>query len=218
MVRKPGASVFGMRLIAITGGIGSGKSTVAQGLVAHGAVLVDADAIVKELQEPGTDVFNAMVERWGEGIVADDGSLDRAAVAAIVFADEQALTDLNELVHPAVRTEMAARIDVLAETDAVVLQDIPLLAESKRGPGGASAVVVVDCPVEVAIQRLIDYRSFDRADAEARVAAQASREDRRALADFVIDNGGTPTALAAEIDRCWTWIQTLPATPWPPVG
>src|SRR5690606_3485624 len=117
--------------IGLTGGIGSGKSTVAALLVERGAVLIDADAIVREVQEPGTPVFAAMVERFGPGIVAPDGTLDRAAVAAIVFADREQLEALNGIVHPAVSDEMTRRREALAATDATVLLDIPLLVESK---------------------------------------------------------------------------------------
>ncbi len=208
-----------MRLVGLTGGIGSGKSSVSERLAALGATIIDADAVVKELQAPGAPVFEAMVERWGEAIVttAADGSktLDRAAVAGIVFADSDELEALNALVHPAVRREMRSQMDAAAGGDGVVILDIPLLAESKN-QHQASAIIVVDCPVDIAVGRLIEFRSFDRTDAEARVAAQATRDERRALADFVIDNSGELGALEAEIERCWAWLQTLPQTPWPP--
>ncbi len=209
-----------MRLVGLTGGIGSGKSSVSSRLARRGAQIVDADAIVKELQRPGEPVYEAMLERWGSGIVLldDDGTpkgLDRAAIAGIVFADAEELKALNEIVHPAVRRRMRADMDAAASGDHVVVLDIPLLAESK-GEHQASAIIVVDCPVETAIERLVAHRGFDRADAEARVAAQATREQRRALADFVIDNGGDEAALDAEVERCWAWLQTLDQTTWPP--
>ncbi len=208
-----------MRLIGLTGGIGSGKSSVSERLAALGAQIIDADAIVKDLQVPGAPVFDAMVERWGEAVVevGADGrrSLDRGAVAAIVFADPGELKALNELVHPAVRREMRNQMDAAAASDDVVILDIPLLAESKK-EHQASAIIVVDCPVDVAIGRLIEFRGFERSDAEARVAAQATREERRALADFVIDNAGGVDALDREIARCWTWLESLEPTPWPP--
>ncbi len=208
-----------MRLVGLTGGIGSGKSSVSERLATLGATIIDADAVVKDLQQPGAPVFEAMVARWGERIVATtaDGSrsLDRAAVAGIVFADADELKALNELVHPAVRREMRAQMDAAADGDGVVILDIPLLAESKN-EHQASAIIVVDCPVDVAVDRLIEFRNFDRTDAEARVAAQATREQRRALADFVIDNGGDLATLEAEVERCWAWLQTLPPTTWPP--
>lgn len=200
-----------MLLVALTGGIGSGKSSVSSRLERRGAALIDADAVVKELQQPGRPVFLAMVERWGSGIVGSDGSLDRQAVADIVFGDEDELKALNGLVHPAVRVEMERQLTELGPTDRVVVLDIPLLGEGDAEKRGARAVIVVDCPVEVAIERLVTFRGFDRADAEARVAAQPTREQRLALADFVVDNGGDLAQLDAEIDRCWDWLCSLAA-------
>ena len=210
-----------MRLIGLTGGIGSGKSSVSSRLADRGAALIDADAIVKELQAPGQPVFDAMVERWGDDIVADDGELDRAAVAGIVFSDKDELKAIEKIVHPEVRKEIDRRIAALADTDRVVLLDIPLLAESKKKDGshdrrGTSAIIVVDCPVDTAVSRLIAHRGFTEDDANARVAAQATRDDRRALADFIIDNSGDEASLDIEVDRCWQWLESVPATPWPP--
>ena len=200
-----------MRLIGLTGGIGSGKSTVSAGLVRRGAVLVDADAIVKELQQPGTTVFAEMVERFGGGIVAPDGSLDRAAVAAIVFNDPDALAALGMIVHPRVHEEIERRVAEQVGTDHVVVLDIPLLAES--GWPGLIGTIVVDLDPEVAVQRLVAHRGFDEADARARIANQATRGARLATADFVVDNGGTVADLEAEVDRAWDWIHTIePAT------
>jgi dephospho-CoA kinase len=208
-----------VRLVGLTGGIGSGKSSVSSRLAARGARIIDADAIVRELQQPGRPVFDSMVERWGDRIVAVDADgarrLDRAAVAGIVFGDPDELKALNELVHPAVRRAMREQMDAAASSSDVVILDIPLLAESKT-PHQASAVIVVDCPVEVAVDRLVRFRGFDVADAEARVAAQATRDDRRALADFVIDNSGPEAALDVEVARCWAWLEGLSPTPWPP--
>ncbi|MEZ5229556.1 MAG: dephospho-CoA kinase [Acidimicrobiales bacterium] len=159
-----------MRLVGLTGGIGSGKSSVSARLATLGAKIIDADAIVKDLQAPGAPVFEAMVERWGDQILTTDPdgapTLDRAAVAGIVFADKAELEALNQLVHPAVRREMRAQMDAAADGDGVVILDIPLLAESKN-EHQASAVIVVDCPVEVAVARLVEFRGFDVADAEA---------------------------------------------------
>lgn len=204
-----------MKLVGLTGGIGSGKSSVSSRLAERGAEVVDADAITRALQQPGEPVFEAMVERWGGGVVASDGSLDRAAVAAIVFADADERKALEAIVHPAVRAEMQARMEASSSTDRVVVLDIPLLTEGGNRRG-TSAVIVVDCPVEVAIERLVAHRGFDPADAAARVATQATREQRLALADFVIDNGRDLGHLEREVERCWAWLQTLPATPWPP--
>ena len=202
----------------LTGGIGSGKSTVAECLVAKGAVLIDADAIVRELQRPGQPVFEAMVERWGDVIVADDGTLDRAAVAGIVFGDEDELKALNDIVHPAVGKAMIERREQLKGSDTVVINDIPLLVRqdgSSDRPGfeQLAGIIVVDTPADVAIERLVTHRGFSEDDARSRIANQASREDRLAVADFVVDNGGDLADLDAQIDACWAWIRSVVAAP-----
>lgn len=196
-----------MLLVGLTGGIGSGKSTVSEALERRGAVVVDADRIVKELQQPGTEVFAEMVDRFGDGIVGPDGQLDRPAVAAIVFNDAEALADLGAIVHPRVRDEMTRRLEELAATDQVVVLDVPLLVES--GWEGMSGVVVVDLDPDVAVSRLVEFRGFDEADARNRIANQASREDRLAKADVVVDNGGDLASLEAQVDRVWEWISGL---------
>lgn len=196
-----------MLLVGLTGGIGSGKSTVSEALERRGAVVVDADRIVKELQQPGTEVFAEMVERFGDGIVGPDGQLDRPAVAAIVFSDAAALADLGAIVHPRVRDEMTRRLEELAATDQVVVLDVPLLVES--GWEGMSGVVVVDLDPDVAVSRLVEFRGFDESDARNRIANQASREDRLAKADVVVDNGGDLGSLEAQVDRVWEWISGL---------
>ena len=197
-----------MLVIGLTGGIGSGKSTASALLAAKGAVILDADAITRSLQVPGTEVFAAMVARFGDGILAADGTLDRAAVASVVFKDEQAKRDLEAIVHPAVGTVMVTRLHELAETDAVVIYDVPLLVESGRK--GYAAVIVVDVDAEVAIARLVEQRGMTEADARARIANQVSREERLAVADHVIDNSGTREHLQRQVDEAWAWIQTLP--------
>ena len=193
--------------IGLTGGIGSGKSTVAAMLGDRGASLVDADAIVRDLQTPGTPVFTAMVERWGDRILDDDGGLDRQAVADIVFADADELAALNGIVHPAVGDEMSRRREALADTDATVILDIPLLVES--GHQGLAGVIVVDVDPEVAVTRLVAGRGFTPDDARSRIARQASREERLGRADLVVDNGGSLEDLTREVDRAWSWIGTL---------
>lgn len=208
----------GVKLLALTGGIGSGKSSVSERLAARGARIIDADEVVKDLQRPGRPVFEEMVARWGEGIVADDGTLDRQRVASIVFGDEAELKALNKLIHPAVRAEMHEQADALADWIGVVVLDIPLLAEGGDDRRGASGVIVVDLPVELAIDRLVAFRGFARADAEARIASQATREERLAMADFVIDNSGAIADLDAEVARCWAWLDGLDQTPWPPAA
>jgi dephospho-CoA kinase len=201
-----------MKVIGLTGGIGSGKTTVGALLVEKGAVLVDADTIVREVQEPGTPVFEQMVERFGAGIVAADGRLDRQAVADIVFNDPDALAALNGIVHPAVGIEIVQRIAAHEGTGNVVIADIPLLAEGNSRIA-MSGVIVVDVPTETQVDRLVGFRGFTEADARARIAKQATREDRLAKADFVIDNSGEPDALPAQVDAAWQWITTLPDTP-----
>lgn len=194
-----------MQRIGLTGGIGSGKSTVSERLESLGAVIVDADRIVRDLQAPGQPVFEAMVERFGTGIVAADGTLDRQAVADRVFGDEEELAALNAIVHPAVGVEMVRRVADLESTDAVVVFDIPLLVESGRDD--MAAIVVVDVDPEVAVARLVEHRGFSEADARARISRQSSREDRLARADVVLDNGGDRAALDAQVDALWARIE-----------
>lgn len=214
MVADPGLGRLpsdAVKLIGLTGGIGSGKSTVSSALVARGAVLVDADAIVHELQRPGTLVFSEMVDRFGVDIVATDGTLDRAAVAEIVFGDESALADLGMIVHPRVHQEIERRVAEQADGDNVVILDIPLL--DRNGWPGLVGTIVVDLDPEMAVQRLVEQRGFDESDARARIANQASRSERLALADHVVDNSGPEAALGAEVDLCWEWIEGLAETP-----
>ena len=196
-----------MLLLGLTGGIGSGKSTVSAGFAHRGAVVVDADAIVKELQRSGTPVFEAMIERFGASIVGSDGELDRAAVATIVFNDKDALADLGAIVHPSVQAEIFRRVEEQRELDNVVILDVPLLVES--GWKDLGGTIVVDLDLDVAVDRLVRFRGFDEADARARMANQVSREQRVAAGSFVIDNGGSMIDLEHEIDRAWKWIQSL---------
>ncbi len=196
-----------MLLIGLTGGIGAGKSTVSAGLAAKGAAVVDADAIVRELQQPGTVVFREMVERFGPGIVGPDGELDRAAIAEVVFTDETALADLGAIVHPRVHDEIQRRLDELGPTDRVVILDVPLLVES--GWEGMRGTIVVDLHPDVAVERLVQHRGFSEVDARNRIAKQATREERLAKADFVIDNHGQPHELDGEVERAWAWIRSL---------
>jgi dephospho-CoA kinase len=197
-----------MVLIGLTGGIGSGKSTVSALLAERGAVVIDADAIVHELQAPGQPVLAAMVERFGPDIVDDRGALRRQAVADVVFGDPEALADLNAIVHPAVGAEIARRLEAEVETDHVVILDVPLLVESGRSD--LMGMIVVDVDSELAIARLVEHRGFRPDDARARVARQASREQRLAKADRVIDNAGSLEQLRAQVDDVWRWIEGLP--------
>jgi dephospho-CoA kinase len=200
-----------MRLVGLTGGIGSGKSTVSAALAARGAVIIDADAIVRDAQRPGSPVLQQMAVRFGPGVIAADGSLDRAAVAAIVFADADALKALNDIVHPAVGAEMNRQVMAEVATDRSVVMDIPLLTENPRE--GLQGKIVVDVPVETQVQRLVQFRGFDEADARARIAKQATREERLRIADFVVDNGGDLEALAPQLDALWEWLASLPQLP-----
>jgi dephospho-CoA kinase len=200
-----------VKLVGLTGGIGAGKSTVSALLAARGAVVVDADAVVRELQSKGTPVFEAIVQRFGPGVVGPDGELDRPALAALVFGDPEALKELNALVWPAVGEEMFRRIAEQQGTDRVVVLDVPLLVESGRYR--VSGVIVVDAPPEVAVERLVRDRGMTAEEARARMARQATREERLAKADFVIDNAGPPEALDEAVDRAWSWIATLPDEP-----
>jgi dephospho-CoA kinase len=193
-------------VLGLTGGIGSGKSTVSALLEAKGAVIIDADRIVRELQQPGEPVFEAMVETFGDGIVAADGTLDRQAVADLVFGDEEKLATLNGIVHPAVGVRMAEQLAALADTDQVVILDVPLLVEGK-GKYDTAGTIVVDVDPDLAVQRLVEHRGFTEADARSRMARQASREDRLAKADVVIDNSGAVSDLGPQIDALWDRIQ-----------
>jgi dephospho-CoA kinase len=195
-------------LVGLTGGIGAGKSTVSAMLAERGAVIVDADQIARDLQSPGSPVLDSMAERFGEHIILDDGSLDRAAVAAIVFNDEAALKDLNGIVHPAMQSEIQRQIDEQRSTDRVVVLDFPLLGENPRK--GLAATIVVDIPVEVAVRRLVDQRGMSEDDARARINSQISRDERLATATHVIDNGGDRESLTAQVDNLWQQLLELP--------
>ena len=196
-----------MLVVGLTGGIGAGKSTVSSLLVERGAVLIDADAIVRELQGPGGAAIAPSVERFGPDIVDATGAIDRPKLAAIVFADDQARRDNNAIVHPLVGATIAERLAALAETDEIVVLDVPLLVEGRGYE--LVGVIVVDCPVELAMHRLVELRGMDAVDVARRMAAQATREERLARADFVVDNSGTRDDLTAAVAVCWDWIQTL---------
>ncbi|MEY4401173.1 MAG: hypothetical protein RL072_1038 [Actinomycetota bacterium] len=197
-----------MILVGLTGGIGSGKSVVSAQLAAHGAVIVDADAIVRQLQQPGQLVLRRIVERFGSEVLLESGHLDRAALAAKVFGDSSALADLNGIVHPAVGAEMMQQIDELRDTDSVVILDVPLLVENPRV--GLCGVLVVDLDPDIAVERLVAQRGFNEADARARVSRQTSRSTRRAAADWIIDNSGSRLDLARQVSQAWRWMCSLP--------
>ncbi len=200
-----------MILVGLTGGIGSGKSTVSGLLQARGAVIIDADAIVREVQQPGSPVLAELAQKFGSDVLAADGSLDRQAVANIVFADPDALKALNAIVHPAVGREMNERLIAQRTSNNVVILDIPLLTENPRE--GLQGRIVVDIPVELQVQRLTTFRGFDEADARARISRQATRQERLDQADFVVDNSGGLEDLIPQIDLLWTWLMSLPQLP-----
>jgi len=200
-----------MILVGLTGGIGSGKSTVSAALAARGAVIVDADQVVRDVQQPGSPVLAKLAERFGAQVIAADGSLDRPALAAIAFADPDALKDLNGIVHPAVGAEMNRQVMQHVASERVVVLDIPLLTENPRE--GLQGKIVVDVPLETQVDRLVRFRGFDEADARARISRQATREQRLEGAGFVVDNSGDTAALAPQIEQLWRWLQSLPQLP-----
>lgn len=175
--------------VGLTGGVASGKSTVSALLAEQGAVVIDADLLAREVVAPGTPGLAAIVEEFGPEVLTADGELDRPAVGAIVFADEEKRRALEAIIHPRVR-ERGAEIEAAAPPDAVVVHDIPLLAETGQATL-FDAVVVVDVPEDVQVDRMVRLRGMTEADARARIAAQADREDRLAIATYVIDNTGT---------------------------
>jgi dephospho-CoA kinase len=201
------ATVADVLRIGLTGGIGSGKSTVSRLLAEHGAVIVDADAIAREVVEPGTPGLAAVVEAFGSGVLAADGALDRPALAAVVFADPEARRRLDAIVHPLVRAR-ATEVAAAAAPDAVVVHDVPLLVETGQA-GLYDLVVVVEADPATREARLVQ-RGLTAEDARARMAAQASDEQRRAVSDVVLDNSGTPEQLAEQVDRVWV-ERVLPA-------
>ena len=189
-----------MLRIGLTGGIGSGKSTVSRLLAGHGAVIVDADAIAREVVAPGTPGLAAVVDAFGSGVLAADGSLDRPALAGVVFADPEARRRLDGIVHPLVRAR-ATEVTAAAAPDAVVVNDVPLLVETGQA-ASYDLVLVVEADPDTRVARLVQ-RGLTAEDARARMAAQATDEQRRAVADVVIDNSGTPEQLEAQVGRLW---------------
>lgn len=187
--------------VGLTGGIGSGKSTVSAQLAEHGAVIIDYDLLAREAVEPGMPALAAIVERFGTSIVLPDGTLDRPGLGAIVFGDDAARRDLEAITHPAIG-ELAWARDGTAAEGAVIVHDHPLLIEVGL-TGFVDLVVVVDVPEDVQLDRLVRLRGMTEADARARIAAQTSRDDRLAAADLVIDNSGSPDELAAAVNALW---------------
>jgi dephospho-CoA kinase len=187
--------------VGLTGGIGAGKSEVSKRLVARGAVLIDGDAIAREVVEPGSAGLAAIVGEFGAGVLLPDGTLDRPKLGSIVFGDPERLAALNAITHPLIGRRSQERFEAAPE-DAIVVYDMPLLTEGNLA-SLHDVVIVVDVPVEVQIARLVERRGMTEADAKARIAAQATREQRRAIADHVIDNTGSLTELDARVEEVW---------------
>jgi len=198
-----------MILVGLTGGIGSGKSTVSAMLAEFGAVVIDADAVARELQAAGSPLVAAMAAHFGEHIIGADGALDRARVAELVFGDSDEakanLADLNKITHPAIQAEIEAQVASHADTDAIVVLDHPLL----RPRDDLAAFVVVDVPVDEAVRRLVQHRNMRAVDARNRVASQISREERLGWATHVVDNSGDLDQLRAEVATLWRDLREL---------
>ncbi len=208
-----------MLRVGLTGGVGSGKSTVARLLARHGAVVVDADVLARDVVSAGTDGLAQVVERFGQSVLGNDGELDRAALARVVFADPAARADLEQIVHPRVRAAAQELEDaaVTSSPDAVVVHDIPLLVETgQTGPDSRfRPVVVVDASDEVRLARLVG-RGMSEPEARSRMSAQASRDERLAAADVVLDNEGSPDVLGAQVEALWRRLRSAAASgAWP---
>jgi len=197
-----------MILLGLTGGIGSGKSSVAQLLSARGAIVIDSDAIAREMQTAGSPLLAQLVERFGD-VLNEDGSLNRAQLASIVFPSPENVKALNAIMHPAIGKEMSRRLDEQRKTDNVVVLDIPLLVENPRK--GLSGVLVVDVETELAVERVVKHRGMDADDVRARISRQSTREQRIAIADRIIDNSGSLEELERQVEDAWQWAQKLPA-------
>ena len=190
-----------MLRVGLTGGIGSGKSTVSALLAARGALVIDYDLLAREVVEPGTPALASIAERFGTEVLAADGTLNRPALGAIVFADQQALRDLEGITHRAIK-ERAVEIESTAGDDTVVVHDNPLLVEM-GAVSHMDVVIVVDVPEDVQVDRLVRLRGMSEADARARMANQATREERAGVADIIVDNTGPEDELAAIVGDLW---------------
>ncbi|RWZ61364.1 dephospho-CoA kinase [Labedella populi] len=198
-----------MRVIALTGGIASGKSTISRRLAELGASIVDADVLSREAVAPGSPGLRAVAERFGQAVLTDDGSLDRPALGAIVFSDDSARAELNAIVHPEVRRLAAARLSEIgrADPESIAVYDVPLLVETGVDHS-FDLVVVADADARTRVDRLVVIRGLDRGEAERRVAAQASDEERRAVADVLIDTTGSIDETTAQVDALWNELRS----------
>jgi dephospho-CoA kinase len=200
-------------LIGLTGGIASGKTAVARRLAEHGAIHIDADQLARDVVEPGTEGLAAIVTRFGDGILQADGSLNRPALGAIVFSDEQARLDLNAITHPAVGKLGKALMAEAEEKNphAIVVYDVPLLIEARKQPDyyDFDLVVVVEADAETRIRRMVSLRAMNEDDARRRVASQSSDAERRAIADVIIDSNGSLDDTIRQADALWETVSRL---------
>ena len=207
-----------MKFVGLAGGIGSGKSTVGRLLAQRGAHVIDVDQLSRDIQRPGTPVFDAIVERWGPEVVDRDGTLDRIALGRIVFADPTELAVLTaEITGPAIEAALIERARAYLGTDDVVVVESAMFEGGERRIYGMTGVIVVDVPTETAVARLV-RRGMDEDDARTRIARQIPREARLAHADYVIDNSEDSERLEQQVDAAWRWILTLPDAVPTPLG
>lgn len=200
-----------MLLVGLTGGIGSGKSTVARMLEERGAVVFDADALAREAVEPGTPGHDAVVERFGANVLAPGGELDREALGSIVFADPAARRDLEAIVHPEVRRLLAEGCEAYQGSDRVVVFSAPLLVETGMHTA-FEVLIVVSAPVQTQVERLLRDRAMSEEQVRARIAAQAPLEEKAAVADVIVDNDGTLEELRDQVDRLWNDLRARPVS------
>jgi dephospho-CoA kinase len=191
--------------VGLTGGIGAGKSEISRRLAAQGAVIIDADLIAREVVAPGTDGLASVVAAFGPDVLGPDGALDRVALGDVVFADKQKLASLNGIVHPLVGARMH-ELEELAGPGSVLVHDVPLIAENDLA-ASYDLVVVVDVPPRIQLDRLVRLRGMSREQAQARMAAQATREQRLAIADIVVDNSGSLAELDRQVGELWTELR-----------
>lgn len=196
-----------MKFVGLAGGIGCGKSTVGAALRARGAVSIDVDQLSRDLQEPGQPLFDEIVARWGDGILGPDGRLDRAALGKIVFADKEQLAELTAMAAPHTENELVARANAHQGTDQVVVAEA---AQYLSKIYGLEAIILVDTPPDIALDRLINQRGMDPVDAETRIKAQLPRELRAKFADYVLDNSGDAEQLEKHLDDLWAFILATP--------
>ena len=204
-----------MLIVGVTGGMGAGKSTVAEFLSSRGAEVVDVDALGREIIEPGGIAVSSVVDRFGSSVSGADGGIDRAALASIVFGDEEQLAALEEISHPAINELLDLRVDGIKKPDSIIIFDMAVLFESQLGYANEhpyEIVVVVEAPISDRLDRLETQRGVSREDALARIESQASDEERRSVAQFVIANGDDLTSLAAAVDELWSELEQLLAS------